>query len=154
MKQPMQIAVTATTRCSAMCRGLISHALAATPQTAPSSISANSVCICSLARPRVWKKPIAPVLCSDSTSRISRIATASRSMSALASQRVLIIGLRRWCSSSAAAASSTIEPASTTPSHGVLVHHSSRPSESTAASPAAPVANSRKVRASSFSNTR
>ncbi len=154
MNQPVQMAATAMIRCSATRAGLISHALAATPTTAPSSISANRVCSCVLARPSVWKKPMAPVLCSDSTSRINRIASPSRNMSALASQRVLIIGLRRLCSIQAAVHSSTMDAASTTPSHGVLVHHSRRPSESTAAMPAAPAANRLKVRKSSGSNTR
>lgn len=153
MNAPMAISATDTINGCARCVGLSVSALITIPLMQPASTIIDIVPIWSLLSPSCWKKATAPVLCSDRQMRISKTEAASLASSPLASQRMLIMGLRRPCSTAPAMHSSAIDTASTAPSHGVCVHHSVRPKDSTTASPPAPSAKVMKVTKSSGSNT-
>ena len=80
------------------------------------------------------------------------VTIAKRRISALPSQRVLISGRARPCSIANAASSRGTAPARLQPTQRASAHQTIRPSPSTAASRAAPVANNAKVTKSSGSN--
>ncbi|MNY66488.1 hypothetical protein D3C86_2039230 [compost metagenome] len=90
--------------------GVMVTALTAMPPTLPTSVISHSVCIWSLFRPSACRKPTVPAA-SDCTIRISSTDAASRSIMPVLSQRVLSSGAARLCSTSSAAAISTMEPA-------------------------------------------
>ncbi len=131
--------------------GLMVRALLARPATAPSSMTAYSVRICSLPMFSACRKPTAPVDCSEVTMRISTTHRARRMIAPLPSQRVISSGFWRLCSMARPLKISAIEAASAMPIQGASSHQSIRPSDSTAHSRAVPLAISEKVRKSSGS---